>query len=603
VRRALVAAAIVAWSALAFGRTASAQTPPTPPPVTTGAPPPSADAKLSEAKALFKEGNDLRKAGDLQGALEFYLRSRRLVASMPNTTNAAVCLEDLGRLDEALELYEEVVTKYRDELSEREQQDIAASMSNLRRALGSVDVSGEVGGMLFVDGHPRGTLPLVAAVHVMPGRHVVRVLREGWEPFESTVDVAKGQTVPVDVKQKPLAHAGRLRIVSDNAEGAELLLDGAPLGPVPWEGTLAPGRHLFSIRKGDVGTGPIVANVIEGQTVTAPAHAVPVVNEVRVAAEPPSADVSVDGVDVGKGRWRGALPVGSHVFEAREIGYATVRMARDVSPSTSPDVALGLRIDPTHPRWAIPGRANGVFRLDVVGAFAMAPSFNGDAESACGGTACPRAPLGTGGLVGVRGGYTFLTGTFVELATGYLSVQRGLDRTIGDSFTIRATSTNVPITYGITDAMRLAGPYLAGGGGYERRLGERVHIEGALDVGVAVLTARDAIRGTATDGARTLDLQIDQSGAPARSIALFLQPEARVRVDLGAVDVTAGLGIALFLLDGPRYSTGQLQVTGGSCADHPGAVDCAPGRDTLASERAYGPFLLFLPSVAVGRAF
>src|SRR5262249_5641425 len=40
-----------------------------------------AEERLRQAKALFQEGNLLRKAGDIEGALEFFLRSRNLVPS------------------------------------------------------------------------------------------------------------------------------------------------------------------------------------------------------------------------------------------------------------------------------------------------------------------------------------------------------------------------------------------------------------------------------------------------------------------------------------------------------------------------------------------
>src|ERR1700677_2207222 len=81
-----------------------------------GAAPVGADGQLREAKALFQEGNTRRRAGDLPGALEFYLRSRAVVPSMPNTFNAAYCLLQLGRIDEALELYEEVLIRFRGEV-------------------------------------------------------------------------------------------------------------------------------------------------------------------------------------------------------------------------------------------------------------------------------------------------------------------------------------------------------------------------------------------------------------------------------------------------------------------------------------------------------
>jgi hypothetical protein len=278
-------------------------------------------------------------------------------------------------------------------------------------------------------------------------------------------------------------------------------------------------------------------------------------------------------------------------------------VTHEETTAPAPIVALHLRIDPSHPRWAIPGRVPGIFRVDLFGGVALAPSFGSDAEIACSRGHCSREPLATGGLAGVRATYIWPSGVFVEGGTGYLSIQRGITRTIDDSFTIRASATTVPFTYTVSDAMRLAGPFLAVGAGYTRPLARRLRIAGALDLGAAILTARDALRGSASDGARTLDLAIDQSGAPTRSVAMFLEPEVRLTVDLGPLDVGIGLGAAFFPLDGPRYPTGEAQVTGASCQDHPGTVDCAPGKGVVAVERAYSGFVVLLPTLIVGRAF
>jgi hypothetical protein len=297
-------------------------------------PPAPTAARLDEAKALFQQGNVLRRAGDLRGALEFYLRSRAVVPSMPNTFNAAVCLHQLGRTDEALELYEEVLTKFRGQLDEGGQTELNDSITTLRRQLGSIEVTGNVGGMLLVDGRVRGTLPIVAPVRVQPGLHTVRVYKEGWEPFESKVTVEKGAFVTLDAALKPLAQAGRLHVESDNLTGGELILDGAPLGHLPWEGTLAPGPHLYSTKNGTMGTGPAVANVVQGQTVAITVHGVPLGSEVRVVVEPPSAEIWIDAVSVGKGQWRGSLPIGPHLLEAREV-RAGRRLARSAARCTS----------------------------------------------------------------------------------------------------------------------------------------------------------------------------------------------------------------------------------------------------------------------------
>ena len=41
--------------------------------------------QLEQAKQLFMQGNEMRKAGDWERALEYYVKSRDLVASVPNT--------------------------------------------------------------------------------------------------------------------------------------------------------------------------------------------------------------------------------------------------------------------------------------------------------------------------------------------------------------------------------------------------------------------------------------------------------------------------------------------------------------------------------------
>jgi tetratricopeptide (TPR) repeat protein len=77
----------------------------------------ASDSALEQAKALFHKGNLLRKTGDCQRALELYLQSRALVPSVPNTLNAAFCLNQLGRFDEALETYETALLEFESELT------------------------------------------------------------------------------------------------------------------------------------------------------------------------------------------------------------------------------------------------------------------------------------------------------------------------------------------------------------------------------------------------------------------------------------------------------------------------------------------------------
>ena len=70
----------------------------------------------------------------------------------------------------------------------------------------------------------------------------------------------------------------------------------------------------------------------------------------------------------------------------------------------------------------------------------------------------------------------------------------------------------------------------------------------------------------------------------------------------GAFEVGLGVALAIFPFQGPSFPTGDLRVYGASCAQHPLAVDCAPGT-TVGQDRAYGPFGLLVPTAFVGERF
>ena len=205
-------------------------------------------AAIEEAKRLFEQGESLRSAGQFQAALEAYLKSRALAPRASNTLNAAVCLHGLKRYDEAYDLFEEALSKYPEAQLAKEARDSAKkTMADIETKVGRIDISANVDGTLVIDGRNRGKLPLIAAVRVMPGKRVVRILRDGFETFEKIVEVTERATVSVDAKLKALTSAGRLRIEgAADIEGASVTVDGAAVGALPWEGTLAPGPHLVN---------------------------------------------------------------------------------------------------------------------------------------------------------------------------------------------------------------------------------------------------------------------------------------------------------------------------------------------------------------------
>jgi hypothetical protein len=416
------------------------------------------EAKLQEAKELFRRGNAMRKAGALEGALELFLRSRALVPSVANTQNAAVMLDDLGRHDEALELYEALLVEFAERLTDEDRRGVAAALGALQERVGGVFVSANVEGAVIIDGRRRGTLPLSRPVRLLAGEHRVLVLRDGYAPAEATATVVPGKTAVLDLRLEALASAGRLAVNDETgAPEAEVLVDGAPVGFAPWAGQLAPGRHLVSLRGKELGTAPREVLVLAGQTVTLPLRSEPLGAEVRIETEPPSAQLSLDGVLLARGPFQGRLPRRSLALVAVEEGY--LRAEQQLPADHRGPLVLRLRVDEGHPRWrkkAEPLR----LRVEALLGGAFGAGLGSDAEAGCP-ARCPERSRPAGWLAGARGSLLLARGLRLQVGAGYL----GLDARV-----VREVPGDDGISYRLEDRLSVTGPFALLGVGYGLRV-------------------------------------------------------------------------------------------------------------------------------------
>src|SRR5207237_152698 len=81
---------------------------------TSPAPDAPADDRREQARALFESGLAHFDRGESSAALADFLRSRELFPTRSATKNAAVCLRKEGRLDEALDMLEELLRAFAD---------------------------------------------------------------------------------------------------------------------------------------------------------------------------------------------------------------------------------------------------------------------------------------------------------------------------------------------------------------------------------------------------------------------------------------------------------------------------------------------------------
>jgi PEGA domain len=559
-----------------------------------------AAARLSSAKELFRQGVVLLDAGDLDGALRFFLRSRDVLPSSKNTTNAAICLDRLGRYDEALEMYEELLAKFSAELDAEDRANIGPALAGLRLKVASVTISANVQGLVVIDGRERGKLPLDGPLKVLGGHHVLRILKDGYGTFEKSLDVVAGTLTPVDARLDPLAGVALVRIEDPGHAGSELFIDRVRLGVTPWEGTLVPGRHVIWTRLGEDGSAPTVIDLLGGRSSTVEVKTGPLGPAIHVSVEPEQAQIGIDGVLFDTREWIGRLPVGSHRIAGSEDGYRTASELVEVEKGSSPiTVTLRLAVDPNHPRW--PKARIGRLFAGISAGYALGGALHGGAEEACP-SGCANGPVVGGPEVLVRGGFRFENGLGVELSLGYAAYGMRVSRGLQSSYA--HDGGRFPVAYVFDDDVQMTGPLVGIGASLRTRLFGQLFLQSRATLGLMFAHTVDDIGARARTTGPWVDAVVPDAGQSVSSLPWFFVPELALEREWAGLDFELGLGLAFFPTEGPTFDHREVGVApecpAGAAS---GSVGCVPNSSILANERAYGPFSLFVPRLGVGYTF
>jgi hypothetical protein len=348
-----------------------------------------------EAQAHFERGLALADKKAWEDALSEFTRSRELHPTRAAIANAASCLEELLRYDEALDAYETLLAV--PGVTEKERAAAEAQIAKLSRYVGAVAVESEPhGAIVSIDGRPRGTTPLGKSLRITVGTRVVRVEKEGYAPFESRLVVASGETRAVGATLSPLAQLGRLRVREARGGSFEVRIDAAVVGRTPWEGAVSAGTHAVSLHgDGDLGAPAQTIVVSMGTASEVSLTAAPLSGELRVEPSPTTAHVVVDGREVSRGTWSGELPSGDHIVEVREDWYEPQRVPVRVS-SREPR-ALRVTLEPVRRVYG-----DALFGVTALSSYAT-PEV----------ASCTHACAGL--FLGLRGGYAVTPKLGVEI--------------------------------------------------------------------------------------------------------------------------------------------------------------------------------------------
>ncbi len=545
---------------LALPRQSSAQRrkppPPTapsnPPPVAPAGPASASDAKKDEAKARFERGMTLFDKKVWDAALIEFLESRAAYATRSNTQNAAICLRNLNRFDEALDMFEALVKEF-PTLSPTDRSAVEKEIAELQGLVGAIDIRArETGAQITIDGRERGTTP-APALRVSAGTHVLRVYKEGFAPVEKRVEVAGRQTLVVESKLETLSQSGRLSVTEDGGKGAEVLVDNSVVGKTPWQGLVATGEHVVFLRgDGNLGTQPANATVRINQVTPIVLALEALESQLRVEPSPSGASVAVDGVVVGSGLWDGRLRKGRHKVEVAQSGFLPQVRTLDLAAGTKERIAVQLERDPDSPLWQAQKKSR--FFVEVNPSFPIALLLGGDVANS--GTAS--FPLGFMGRAHV--GYELPSGLGFGLDAGYLVLARevtGRDTVLQPVGKAEARGT-------ADDRLSLKG-LLVGGSAHLHRstFGEKMPLLLRVGVGAFLANATDRRAGEFTPAGGT-PIRVDTARSSVDVPYLYLAPEARLGYRIGEhFELSAGIEVMVLVgLKEARWDTQTGVVLG-----------------------------------------
>jgi len=165
----------------------------------------------------------------------------------------------------------------------------------------TVETPGVIGAAVLIDGDMRGATPL-ADVELAPGDHPVTVRARGYVDYSATLSIeGLGQRQTLTATLIPAAASVTIR---SNTRDAQLLVDGAARGGLPFVAELAAGVHTVEIRAPGHKSWRQEITVVPAQPQTiGPVTLAPADGQLKVASKPSGASVAVDG------RFAGTTPL------------------------------------------------------------------------------------------------------------------------------------------------------------------------------------------------------------------------------------------------------------------------------------------------------
>jgi tetratricopeptide (TPR) repeat protein len=154
----------------------------------------------AEAERLFNEGLVAAENGDYQGAVRAFEASYDLNPVPEVLYNIAACRRELGDAPGAANALRDFAAGLGSSITPEQAADLETQLGELIPQIGRIALDvGERGATVRIDGVDVGTTPLGPWIALLPGRHQVEVLKDGFQSASMAVDAPPGETTTVAV--------------------------------------------------------------------------------------------------------------------------------------------------------------------------------------------------------------------------------------------------------------------------------------------------------------------------------------------------------------------------------------------------------------------
>lgn len=300
-----------------------------------------ADDVADEADLYFRTGAEKFVNRDFRGALEYFLRSNRLVRNRNVMFNIARSYEQLNLLNDAFRYY---TTALEGETDPNARKAVEAALRVLQPKVALVEVQTDPpGANIYIerkDLGARGSSPRTLAFP--SGKLKVFADLPGYEDAPATeVLLEVGKTVKVHLSLKKIVGIVQ---VSGAPREVTVSSDGGPFEPLLAEKiSLTPGQHQLILRLPGHQDDVHLIDIKADATTLIEARLQPLVGSLVVATDERDAEILVDGRQVGFTPAVVAVPVGIHKITLRLPGFREVTRELEILQGEPTRIEADLR--------------------------------------------------------------------------------------------------------------------------------------------------------------------------------------------------------------------------------------------------------------------